>query len=298
MIIINNDLIKLLNLNNKIYLLNYIQKININYIYYILFNNNFNNIFNNNICYKKKRIFNLKNNRIQFDNLKNYRNNLTTIPKLPNVIDLRYKFPPAYDQEDLGSCTANAICSLIYFEYNCFLGSRLFLYYNERLLNKSIDLDSGASLSDGIKVLMIYGICLEKDWLYDITKFKIKPPLKCYSNALKNKAVFVSNIRNDLQSMKNAIYNNDPFVVGIAIFESFESSVVTKTGYVPMPKINDKYLGGHAVLCIGYDDIKKVFIMRNSWGPYWGDNGNFYLPYNYLLNSSYTSDLWCIKRMN
>jgi C1A family cysteine protease len=65
-----------------------------------------------------------------------------------------------------------------------------------------------------------------------------------------------------------------------------------------MPKYNDTVLGGHAVVCVGYDDIKKVWIMRNSWGTYWGDKGYFYLPYAYLTNDDLTSDLWIIKNPN
>ena len=35
---------------------------------------------------------------------------------------------------------------------------------------------------------------------------------------------------------------------------------------MPMPQDDDEVLGGHAVCCVGYDDAKQVFIVRNSWG--------------------------------
>ena len=59
-------------------------------------------------------------------------------------------------------------------------------------------------------------------------------------------------------------------------------------------------LPGHAVAMVGYDDILKVWIMRNSWGPNWGDHGHFYLPYEYITNQSlglYTGDLWVICKI-
>ena len=31
--------------------------------------------------------------------------------------------------------------------------------------------------------------------------------------------------------------------------------------------------GGHAVLLVGYNPEKKVFLFKNSWGPNWGQNG-------------------------
>jgi C1A family cysteine protease len=40
-------------------------------------------------------------------------------------------------------------------------------------------------------------------------------------------------------------------------------------------------IGGHAVLAVGYDDAKQVLIVRNSWGPAWGYQGYFYMPYAY-----------------
>jgi hypothetical protein len=97
--------------------------------------------------------------------------------------------------------------------------------------------------------------------------------------------------------MKTCLNLGFPFAVGIMIYNSFETNIVAKTGIVPMPTPQDKLLGGHAVLCVGYDDSRKVFIMRNSWGSKWGDKGYFYLPYDYLTSSTLTSDLWCIKMM-
>ena len=210
-------------------------------------------------------------------------------------IDLRNKCPPIYDQGELGSCTANALCAAVQFDKPSLHGSRLFVYYNERMLENTIPYDAGALLSDGIKTLQKYGVCPESEWPYDITKFAIKPPQKCYIDSSKNIATKVANIKNDMKSMKNSLLNGYPFVVGIAIYDSFESVRVAATGMVPMPSQNDTLLGGHAVLCVGFDDKRQIWIMRNSWGINWGDKGYFYLPYNYLLDSNLSSDLWNIQ---
>ena len=34
-----------------------------------------------------------------------------------------------------------------------------------------------------------------------------------------------------------------------------------------------KVCGGHAVCAVGYDDFQQCFIVRNSWGEDWGDQG-------------------------
>lgn len=240
----------------------------------------------------QNRIYNLKIERVEDHGLpvKAY-----TVAKLPANVDLRPKLPPVYDQGDLGSCTANALVAAYQYDSPSFMGSRLFLYYNERKLENDIPDDAGALLSDGIKCLLKYGLCPETEWPYDIPKFAVQPPNNCYTDALIHRAVTVANIPNDLTTMKTILNTGFPFVAGIAIYSSFATASVAKTGMVPMPSRNDNLLGGHAVLVCGYNDKISRFIVRNSWGPDWGDKGYFYLPYNYLTNKSLSSDMWEIK---
>mmetsp|Transcript_2700 Transcript_2700/g.6842 ORF Transcript_2700/g.6842 Transcript_2700/m.6842 type:complete len:93 (+) Transcript_2700:1-279(+) len=79
------------------------------------------------------------------------------------------------------------------------------------------------------------------------------------------------------------------------VFSSFMTGEVSKTGYMTMPQISDSLLGGHAVMAVGYDDKKRHFIVRNSWGQEWGDKGYFYMPYDYVIIPSLVSDMWAIK---
>lgn len=221
---------------------------------------------------------------------------LPRVKKLPAIVDLRKKMPPIYNQGELGSCTANALCALAGYNNLSFFGSRLFVYYNERVLQNSVNFDSGATLEDGINSLKKQGICKEKLWPYDITKFTVRPTENCYDNARKHLTLQVTNVMNDITSIKTSLFRGYPLIVGIMIYESFESLVVAKTGIVPMPLPNESLLGGHAVVVVGYDDTKKLWIMRNSWGTSWGINGYFYLPYAYLT-SDMASDLWNIIKM-
>jgi len=223
----------------------------------------------------------------------------------PPIIDLRTNpnMPPVYDQLEIGSCTAQALCAAYTFEKPEYDGSRLFLYYNERLRDyengdNAVTIDDGSSLTNGIKCLQIYGLCPENEWPYDTKNFALKPADSCYTNALNNKAVEVYNIRHKMVDMKNSLLLNTPFVVGIYIYPSFESLRVVKTGKVSMPGPREQSIGGHAVLVCGYNDKMKCWIVRNSWGKSWGDKGYFYLPYNYLLNPALSSDFWAIKTVS
>jgi C1A family cysteine protease len=221
----------------------------------------------------------------------------TTVP-LPSSVDLRSKCPPIYDQGQLGSCTANALAFLMSFDDLSLTPSRLFIYYNERVIENSIPTDSGASLSDGIQTLLTNGVCPEIKWPYIISQFAVKPTPPCYIDALQHKALQVFQVQQNITSMKSCLAQGLPFCCGIQVFSSFESQQVTRTGVVPLPSSRDQLLGGHAVACVGYNDVSQQFIMRNSWGTKWGQSGYFKLPYSYLLNPSLASDMWAISKVN
>ncbi|WP_082993210.1 C1 family peptidase [Mycobacterium sp. 1245111.1] len=213
---------------------------------------------------------------------------------LPPAADLRPSMPPVYDQGQLGSCTGNAIAGAMEYERDRqglpdFIPSRLFVYYNERALEGTVSSDSGAVIRDGIKVVNTQGVCPETLWPYDIGMFTVKPPQRCYVAATKDKAVQYESIQT-LGELKDAIASNFAVVFGFTVYESFESQAVAQTGVMPLPKKGESVVGGHAVLAVGYSDAKSHVIVRNSWGASWGDQGYFYMPYQYLTGSKVSSD--------
>lgn len=261
------------------------------------------------------RIFNLIVNRNNNDNKlseiikstknisvidsKNNKIKVIVKPRVQSIVNLNNKFPPVYDQGILGSCTACALAGMIYYFHSSLKSSRLFIYYNERKLDNTIPDDVGSTLQNGIECLKKYGACQENEWPYIINKFAIKPPKKCYIYAKKHLVTQAKNIDETFLNMKSFITRGYPFVVGILIYQSFMSNYVSLTGNVPMPDINNEILlGGHAVICIGYNDNTKQWIMRNSWSKKWGVNGNFYLPYSYLLDPKLAGDMWTIININ
>lgn len=229
------------------------------------------------------------------------------LDELPPKVDLRDNVAmqfPILDQGNLGSCTANSIAATITYCQNKqanklhFYPSRLFIYYDERNSEGTVSSDSGAMIRDGIKSVNAIGVCSEDTWPYDIQRFTIKPSPKAYCEALQHQALQYRRIPdNDLNLMKACLASGFPFVFGFAVYESFESLGVARTGVVPLPKIQESMLGGHAVLAVGYDDSKEQFIIRNSWGDKWGDKGYFYLPYQYLQDQNLSDDFWVITLM-
>jgi C1A family cysteine protease len=219
---------------------------------------------------------------------------------LPTNVDLRPKCPPVYDQGQLGSCSANAIGGAIQFEQMKqgvanFVPSRLFIYYNERVIENTVNSDSGAQLRDGMKVVAKQGAPPETDWPYDITKFTEKPPASAYADAAKNKVTSYQRVSRALSQFKGCLASGYPFVFGFTVYDSFESITVAKTGHAPMPQPGEKVVGGHAVLAVGYDDQNQWFIVRNSWAATWGLAGYFTMPYQYLLETNLSDDFWTVR---
>ena len=220
---------------------------------------------------------------------------------LPAKIDLTPHCPPVYNQGQLGSCTANAIAAAIQFDLlkqapqAAFTPSRLFIYYNERVMEGTVASDSGAQLRDGIKSVSQQGDCPESEWPYAIEKFRTKPPAQCYRDAVRHKAVLYQRLTPVLSQLKGCLASGYPFVFGFTVYESFESATMARTGHAPLPAAAEKSLGGHAVLGVGYDDRRQWFIVRNSWGPQWGMNGYFTLPYAYVTDADLTADFWTIR---
>lgn len=226
---------------------------------------------------------------------------ITAPVELPTLVDMRAQCPPVYNQGNLGSCTANALGAAFQFEQMRqnkpnWIPSRLFIYYNERAMEGTINEDAGAMIRDGIKTMVKEGVCPETMWKYIEHKFKVKPCDCCYKEALNNQVLEYQRITpHTLYEVKHCLAEGHPVVFGFMIYESMMTDTVARTGFVPVPNANERPIGGHAVTAVGYDDSKECLIVRNSWGNNWGIGGYFYLPYWYVATPNASADYWTIR---
>lgn len=231
-----------------------------------------------------------------------FRSSIFSQPEhLPSQVDLRDRMSPIVNQGQLGSCTANAIVSglreyLLKQSGRPFVPlSRLFLYYHERELENDIPDDHGALLRDGMKVLQQIGVCPETDYPYT-ENFRDTPSPQAEADAPLYRIGEYHRVL-DLLRLKSALAHGLPVVFGFSVTKAFLSPEVQNTGVVPVTGPDDVVRNdngipaGHAVCAVGYEDNKQLFIVRNSWGREWGDQGYGYFPYE-LFQNGIVLDMW------
>ena len=246
-----------------------------------------------------RRIYNLRRKQVPTHQQIDFHERLLSQGKaLPTSVDLRPHCGPVWDQGTLGSCTAHAGCGAVQFLDAGFSPSRLFLYFMERQADQDVTQDAGSTLTQCVSVLSSTGVCTEALWPYLVAKFADAPPSNCLSDATQHKVIQTVPVAQTLSSMRACLATGHPFVIGITVFDSFESDEVASTGVVPMPNVStEQELGGHALLVVGFTSHGH-WIVRNSWGPDWGDHGYCYLPVSYLLDTNLASDFHAVLKVN
>ncbi len=224
-------------------------------------------------------------------------------------VDPRDDMPPCYDQLALGACTGNAIAGAL--EYDMILDethygtpSRLFIYFEERKREGTIESDAGAFGRDGFKTLRKIGAPPEEDWPYDISKFADEPDVAAYDAASEGQikdyvhpglGPKVSPLER-MEAFKRVLTNRQTIAFGFTVYESFEQPW-DAPGVMPRPKQGESVLGGHEVLCVGYiEEYPEHALCRNSWGTEWGEDGYFLMPWQYLCDPRYSGDWRSIYR--
>ena len=221
---------------------------------------------------------------------------LPYIPKhtpLRSTVDLRPWCDSVEEQGHLGSCTGNAVVGayemLQNFEKTYKLSlSRLFVYYNSRLLEENVERDEGAYVRDAIKALRLYGVCAEVYWPYLIERFAMTPSEESYQDARRR------NIKNyyrlhSLEDILDALNNNWPVVFGMAVYPEFER-ITDINSILELPDSNEEPIGGHAMFLVGYDLDRELVLARNSFGTDWGDAGHCWIPFEYVRSEFL--DMW------
>lgn len=220
---------------------------------------------------------------------------------MPSV-DLHAHFSSIKNQGQQGSCLSFTLTSI--FEYmlrmskaeECDL-SEAFLYYNARNIDNvgdvDVTVDVGSRFHPAIESLSKFGIALEKFCPYNDNVYDQRPSDEAYADAEKRKLLKALGVNITLNDFKSALSDGYPIAASFLLFDSFSNAGLN--GYVPVPTPEEmtkglspesdetvRRHGCHAMTIVGYSDELQMFLVRNSWGDDWGDNGYCYVPYGYV----------------
>jgi C1A family cysteine protease len=188
--------------------------------------------------------------------------------------------------------------------------SRLFIYYYARTRIGAPTYDGGCYIRDAFDVLRKQGAPPESYWPYrpvpsDYTtwEWKLKdfparePSSRAALEAEKHQALVYQRLNQDLLTLKSCLHEGYPFVFGTVIYSNFYDTRGNPLTDIPMPTGNAYPLGGHAMSCVGYDDARNAFLIRNSWGDQVGEHGHHWFPYAYMLDLNLTDDIWVLRSL-
>lgn len=217
------------------------------------------------------------------------------------TFSLRLDLPKPVNQLSLGGCTANTLSGLLQFflmengradASASSIPSRLFIYYLERLVEGTVSTDSGAFGRDGFAALRKLGCPPESLWPYIIAKFREKPDAAAYADADWGKISHYTHARTSKDEVYALIAERKPVAFGFKVPAEFESPECLKTGIMPLPGADTRWLGGHEIYAMGWKP--EYTECRNCWGDGVMDEGNVWIPNDFLFGG-FASDWRAIQ---
>jgi hypothetical protein len=211
---------------------------------------------------------------------------------LPSSVDMREDVYEIENQGSIGSCVANGVassCELLANRNNKPIDlSRLFLYNATKVYENRLG-EEGLYTRNAYHVAYKQGMPTEEYYPYDVSKDNIAPSSEDYKEAFNNRIDryeivtqwYTVNDNKNIHNIKSALHEGIP--VGFAVL--ITSSLINLKGswkehkYTGVDK-DDVGLGCHYMLIVGYNDEAQKFLVQNSWGTSWGDQGYCGLPYN------------------
>lgn len=194
--------------------------------------------------------------------------------EIPKILDYRKDLLEIRDQGNQGTCYAQSVACMKEWQekkdrgINKYLSPQFFYNNRSNLYDYNNKNDEGMFSRDVMKLLKTIGICEEEIYPYGLIEKREEIKESYYLLAKKNIIKGYAQI-NDLDSLKESLYKNGPCLIAFPVFNNG----------IEMWKQNDeeKFKGGHAMCVVGY--LQDCFIIRNSWGYHWGDNGYCYYKF-------------------
>ena len=197
---------------------------------------------------------------------------------LPDEFDLRSQQSPIQNQDGLGICYSFATAGIGEYwntkEYlrAVNLSERFIVYFTKKI--SGLWGIQGDYFRNALDAFVKNGSPLETDYPFSTNweDYKKEPPAEIVKKAEEFKGKTYWRVENDLESIRQAIFQNQtPVLIGMPWYSSYNKPGAD--GRLPLPS---GAKAGHAIICVGWTKEKLWF--KNSWGL-WGNQGYFYIPF-------------------
>lgn len=223
--------------------------------------------------------------------------------KPKNTIDLRKYFSPVRNQLNLGSCTSFAAVSMYeaLMNRNGMEGENMmspaFLYYFSNI--KKGRPSGGSNFHEQFEMLGKHGVCQEALYEYDAENPDVEPTGEAVEDAMKHRLLsarqipLINNIdksetlKENHRLITSALTEGYPVGISLKIYENLGKNGAFVLHPDDSPEAREE--GWHAMVIVGYSEENNFYIVRNSWGPEFGEDGYCYVPMAYIDDPEYVN---------
>jgi hypothetical protein len=234
-----------------------------------------------------------------------------------NSATMRAFCPPIEDQLQFGTCTANAVvgaCELFKLRAGKFVPgaddlSRMFNYWYAGVLDGSAGQDVGRQPRSAVAAAMQYGLCRESTEPYSAQEVTSAPSAAAIAEGAQHVLTRFSSVPIDKDNVWNTVAAlKKPLTDGVPVTMAFNvhrwvfdisgplSTHFLQPGALSMSDPLMQIVGRHEVVIVGFQDTADgtggYFLVRNSWGAQWGDQGYWAMPY---LNVANAFEFWAVE---
>ena len=220
--------------------------------------------------------------------------NAKSLKAVPDYIDLRKTFPSIIDVRTLPfnsiACVSYLLeYSLLKNELNVFPPSLMFIYKHCKFFKGSDNLISFETIFRSIRSK---GFCIETELRTISSNLSINNISNdLYKKAIPYKFIKVYKVLNNLKVIKSVLSNEYPILVGFGIY----SKLTRINDELLMPdNSTQSNLGGMGGVLVGYMEDREMFIMAQTYGTNFGQNGYILVPYQYILNKNITFEMYIL----
>lgn len=223
------------------------------------------------------------------------------------TVDLRKFMSPVRNQKDLGSCSSFAVVAM----YEALMNrcgsnannemSPAFLYYHTNIIKGRPT--GGSNYFEQFEVLGKHGVCYEHLCRYNSENPSTVPTKEAHDDAINHRVIKAKQIPIVAGADKNESIKRNHFLLTSALSEGYPIGISLKIydnfgkdgAFISHPDDNhdSKEDGRHAMVIVGYSEENGFYIVRNSWGEDFGEEGYCYIPMTYIDDSDYM-DFACI----